>query len=196
MAELGTGRPIVFCYGFPSCGTRGATSCRRLAAAGYRALAPDMRGYGESSAPAQIEAYDLPSLCGDLIALLDEAGEEQAVFVGHDWGATVVWHLALTHPDARRRRGRPQRALRPAPAPLIELLRAALGGDFASSGSSSPASPTRRWRATCAARSPPHAHGRARGRTKPDDPRRPRWLSEDDLRVYAEAFERTGFTGA
>ena len=124
-------------------------------------------GTARGSAPAQIEAYDLPSLCGDLIALLDEAGEEQAVFVGTTGARPSSGNCAIA-PRPRRRRGRPRRALRRRLlAPPIELLRAALGEDSTSSGSSSPASPTRRWRATCAARSPPHAHGRARGRISP-----------------------------
>src|SRR5690606_22151678 len=73
-----------------------------LADAGYRVIAPDLRGYGRSSRPEEVEAYDIHHLTGDLIGLLDEAGHRDAVFVGHDWGAVVVDHVALLHPDRVR----------------------------------------------------------------------------------------------
>ena len=90
--------------------TRGATRCRALADAGYRVLAPDQRGYGRSSPTrSAVEDYDILALTGDLLALLDDVGEEQAVFVGHDWGAMVVWQLALLAPGAGGRRGGDER---------------------------------------------------------------------------------------
>ena len=101
-----------------------------LVAAGYRVIAPDQRGYGRSSAPDAVEDYDIHALTGDLVAILDDAGEEQAVFVGHDWGAIVVWNLAVLHPE--RVRGVVGMSVpfipRP-PMPPIAMLRAALLGD-------------------------------------------------------------------
>jgi pimeloyl-ACP methyl ester carboxylesterase len=73
-----------------------------LAAAGYHAVAPDMRGYGGTSRPDAIDAYDILDLTGDVLGLMDALGEERAVLVGHDWGAPVVWNLALRAPDRVR----------------------------------------------------------------------------------------------
>jgi pimeloyl-ACP methyl ester carboxylesterase len=73
-----------------------------VAAAGYRAVAPDMRGYGGSDAPAEVEQYSLLHLVGDLVGLLRALGETTAVLVGHDWGAAVVWNAALLRPDLFR----------------------------------------------------------------------------------------------
>ncbi|MEZ5557389.1 MAG: alpha/beta hydrolase [Pseudomonadales bacterium] len=74
-----------------------------LAAAGYHVIVPNQRGYGASSRPEAVTDYDIQHLCGDLTALLDHFGYERAVFVGHDWGAIVVWNLAMLHPQRVRR---------------------------------------------------------------------------------------------
>jgi len=70
-----------------------------LAAAGYHVIVPNQRGYGNSSRPSDVTAYDLAHLTGDLVALLDHFGCGNAVFIGHDWGANVVWGTALLHPN-------------------------------------------------------------------------------------------------
>ena len=98
----------------PSCRTRGATRSPRSPTAGYRVLAPDQRGYGRRRRPDAIEDYDIDHLTDDLLGLLDDIGEERAVFVGHDWGSMVVWQLALLRARARRRRRRHERAVPPA----------------------------------------------------------------------------------
>jgi pimeloyl-ACP methyl ester carboxylesterase len=93
---------VVLSHGFPE----GAYSWRHqipvLAAAGYHVIAPDQRGYGRSSVPTDVAAYGIRHLTGDLVGLLDEAGKDDAVFVGHDWGALIVWDLARLHPDRVR----------------------------------------------------------------------------------------------
>ena len=99
VSEDGQGRPVILCHGFPELAYSWRHQLPALAEAGYRAVAPDMRGYGESSIPAEIEAYDVITLTRDLVGLLDDLGEERAVFVGHDWGANVTWTLALTEPE-------------------------------------------------------------------------------------------------
>ncbi|MCU1390499.1 MAG: epoxide hydrolase, partial [Ilumatobacteraceae bacterium] len=85
---------VLLCHGFPE----GAHSWRHqmpaLAAAGYHVLAPDQRGYGTSSVPSDVSAYGIRQLTGDLAALLDDAGKDDAVFVGHDWGSLIVWEAA------------------------------------------------------------------------------------------------------
>ncbi len=97
--EAGEGPAVVLVHGFPELAYSWRYQLPALAGAGFHALAPDMRGYGGSSAPARTEAYDLPTLCADLVGLLDARGIERAVFVGHDWGGFVVWAMPLLHPD-------------------------------------------------------------------------------------------------
>jgi pimeloyl-ACP methyl ester carboxylesterase len=91
VVEHGEGPLVVFCHGFPELGFSWRHQVVALAGAGYRTLTPDLRGYGGSSRPSAIEDYDILTLCADLTGLLDEAGADDAVFVGHDWGAGVVW---------------------------------------------------------------------------------------------------------
>jgi pimeloyl-ACP methyl ester carboxylesterase len=97
--EAGAGFPVVFCHGFPELAFSWRHQLPALAAAGYRAIAPDQRGYGLSDRPAAVTDYDVTHLTGDLAGLLDALGLERAVFCGHDWGGIVVWHMALLHPD-------------------------------------------------------------------------------------------------
>ena len=80
VAELGDGPPVVLCHGFPELWYSWRHQLPALAAAGYRAVAPDLRGYGQSSAPTDVDAYDLPNVCEDMLGLLDELGEERALF--------------------------------------------------------------------------------------------------------------------
>jgi pimeloyl-ACP methyl ester carboxylesterase len=99
VTEAGSGPPVILAHGFPELGYSWRHQLPALAAAGLRALAPDQRGYGGSTCPAAIEDYDIMVLSGDLLGLLDDIGEERAVFVGHDWGAMVVWQTALLAPQ-------------------------------------------------------------------------------------------------
>src|SRR5689334_14508950 len=86
--------PVVLCHGFPETAYSWRHQIGALAAAGWRAIAPDQRGYGGTSAPADVGAYDAVALCDDLARLLDHAGAERAVFAGHDWGGAIVWEMA------------------------------------------------------------------------------------------------------
>lgn len=97
--SLGDGPPVVLCHGFPELAYSWRYQLPALADAGFRAIAPDMRGYGGSSRPEPIEAYDLVSLTDDLVGLLDALDIDRAVFVGHDWGGFVVWAMPLLHPE-------------------------------------------------------------------------------------------------
>lgn len=92
------GNPIVLCHGWPEHAFSWRHQMPALAAAGYHVIVPNQRGYGHSSQPTDVTAYDLTHLTGDLVALLDHFGYDDAVFVGHDWGANVVWGMALLHP--------------------------------------------------------------------------------------------------
>lgn len=102
VAEQGSGPLIVLCHGFPESWHSWRHQLPALAAAGFHAVAPDMRGYGQTDKPEAIDQYTLLHLVGDIVGLLDALGAEQAVVVGHDWGAPVAWHAALLRPDRFR----------------------------------------------------------------------------------------------
>jgi pimeloyl-ACP methyl ester carboxylesterase len=102
VAEAGEGPLVLLLHGFPESWYSWRHALRALADAGYHAVAPDQRGYGGSDKPHAIEAYDIVTLAGDVVALMDALGERQAVVVGHDWGAPVAWHTALLHPERVR----------------------------------------------------------------------------------------------
>lgn len=121
----------MLCHGWPELAFSWRHQVPALVAAGYHVIIPNQRGYGGSSRPAEVEAYGIEHLTGDLVALLDHFGYEHAPFVGHDWGAMVVWGLTLLHPDRvsavinlslpYQERGE---------LPWIEALEAVLGPDF------------------------------------------------------------------
>lgn len=124
-------KPIVLCHGFPEHAFSWRYQIMALAAAGYHVIVPNQRGYGNSSRPTEVTDYDIKHLTGDLIALLDHFEYKDATFVGHDWGANVVWSLALLHPERVNKvinlalpyqeRGE---------KPWIEFMEAIFGGDF------------------------------------------------------------------
>ncbi|WP_282117376.1 alpha/beta fold hydrolase [Cellulophaga baltica] len=93
------GKPILLCHGFPENAYSWRFQIPELVKAGYHVIVPNQRGYGKSSCPTEITAYSIEHLTGDLVALLDHYGYEKATFIGHDWGANIVWNLALLHPE-------------------------------------------------------------------------------------------------
>lgn len=97
--QQNAGNPIVLCHGWPEHAFSWRFQMPALAKAGYHVIVPNQRGYGNSSCPTEVTAYDIEHLSGDLVALLDHHGYEDAIFVGHDWGAMVVWGVALLHPN-------------------------------------------------------------------------------------------------
>jgi len=102
IAESGAGPPVVLCHGFPESWYSWRHQLHALAEAGFHAIAPDMRGYGQTDRPEQIDRYTLLHHVGDVVGLLDALGTETAVIVGHDWGAPVAWYAALLRPDRFR----------------------------------------------------------------------------------------------
>jgi pimeloyl-ACP methyl ester carboxylesterase len=102
VAEAGDGPLVLLLHGWPECWYSWRHQLDALAAAGYRAVAPDLRGFGESDAPESIQAYDVHRLLNDMRGLLDEYETNSAVVVGHDWGAILAWQFALLAPERVR----------------------------------------------------------------------------------------------
>lgn len=129
--ERGSGPPVVLLHGFPEIAFSWRHQLDALAAAGFRAIAPDLRGYGRSEAPPRIEDYRIEALIADVEGLLDALALESATFVGHDWGALLLWQMAMRQPARIERmiilniphypRG---------PVDPIEIMRRRLGDDF------------------------------------------------------------------
>ena len=188
------GAPVVIlAHGFPELAYSWRHQIPVLANAGYHVLAPDQRGYGGSSAPEAVEAYDIHQLTGDLVALLDSevgAGAGQAVFIGHDWGAMVVWHTALLHPD----RVRAVAGLSVPPIPRArtrptERWREKFGEDFYMLRFQEPGVADAEMAADVAT-----TMREMFVDLSPSAP--PGWISPDELAYYVREFGRTGFTGA
>jgi pimeloyl-ACP methyl ester carboxylesterase len=100
--SVGHGPLVVFCHGFPESWYSWRHQLPAVAEAGFRAMALDMRGYGGTSAPAAVDAYSMSHIVGDVVGVVAATGAEQAVVVGHDWGAMVAWYSALMRPDVFR----------------------------------------------------------------------------------------------
>jgi pimeloyl-ACP methyl ester carboxylesterase len=99
IAEAGQGPLVLLCHGWPELSYSWRHQIGAIADAGFHVVAPDMRGFGRTSAPAEIGAYTIFHNVGDMVALVAALGEKQAVIVGHDWGAPVAWHAAMFRPD-------------------------------------------------------------------------------------------------
>jgi pimeloyl-ACP methyl ester carboxylesterase len=211
----GDGFPVVLAHGFPELGYSWRHQVPALAGAGYRVVVPDQRGYGRSSRPEPVEAYDIHHLTGDLLRVLDELGEERAVVVGHDWGSMVASHLALLHPDrvaALVNMSVPH--LPRGPMPPVTAMRNALGDAFfyilyfeepGVADAELGGNPARTMRRLLAGtRTEPGAvpdpslfanDGRGFVDRLAEPEGLPAWLSQDELDHYVAEFTRTGFTG-
>ncbi len=99
IAEAGSGPLVVMCHGFPESWYSWRHQISALADAGFHAVAPDQRGYGQTDRPEAIDQYTQLHMVGDIIGLLDALGEETAIIAGHDWGAPVAWNSAMLRPD-------------------------------------------------------------------------------------------------
>jgi len=212
VAEYGHGPLVLLCHGWPELWYSWRHQLVALAAAGFRAVAPDMRGFGRTTAPDDVAAYTIFHTVGDMVALVAALGEKRAVIAGHDWGAPVAWHAALMRPDLfpavvamsvpHRRRG--------AMAPL-ETLRKAGKADYywlyfqeqaAEDEFARDPAFTLRCLFHVGFGETPRAEkmslyvDRAKGLLGP--PREiplPPWLTEADLDVFAAEYRRSGFRG-
>ena len=99
IAEMGEGPLVILVHGWPESWYSWRHQLPALAAAGFRAVAPDMRGYGKSDKPQAVDDYDIHHVTADLVGIVDALGEKNAMLVGHDWGAIVTWHAMLLHPE-------------------------------------------------------------------------------------------------
>jgi pimeloyl-ACP methyl ester carboxylesterase len=213
LAEAGSGPLVVLLHGFPELWYSWRHQLPVLAAAGYHAVAPDLRGYGGSDASAADEGYAPSNLAADVVGLLDALGAEQAVLVGHDWGANVAWACAELFPERVAGLVALSVPYRPRPpAPPSEVLRQFVGGD-------APASPYPLGVTEAELEADPHRSmrlflyalsgdaptdlaprlfkertpsGRVLDRM-PEPDELPGWLGEEDLDEYARAYAQTGF---
>jgi pimeloyl-ACP methyl ester carboxylesterase len=215
LAESGSGPTIVLCHGFPECWHSWRHQITALAQAGFHVVAPDMRGYGQSDAPKEIEQYTIFHVVGDVIGLLDALNVQGAVIVGHDWGAPVARHCALMRPD--RIRGVvglsvpffPRTPTRPSLAMPREGDSIFYQLHFCD-GSKAEIEFERDVRRTLrdlawlwSGNNPDESadslsmvrKGRPmfEGRGAPS--RLPSWITEDDIDIYVRAFKRSGFSG-
>ncbi len=100
VAEMGdTGPLVIMAHGWPESWYSWRHQITAVANAGYRVVAPDMRGYGMTDAPPQVEDYDIVNLAADMVGIVDAYGDEKAIIIGHDWGSIVAWNSVLLHPD-------------------------------------------------------------------------------------------------
>ena len=218
VAEAGEGPLVVLCHGWPESWYSWRHQLKALAEAGYHAVAPDQRGYGQTDKPEAIDQYTLLHLVGDIVGLLDALGEPTAVIAGHDWGAPVAWHAALLRPDRFRAviglsvPFRPRGSTRPttlmpqtADAMFYQLYfqepgvaEAEFERDIRSTlrqvlyGGSGD-SPRAAHRASGEVGMVPRNGGFLTGRNNPET--LPAWLTEADVDFYAGEFRKSGFRG-
>lgn len=210
-----SGAPIILCHGFPEIAFSWRHQIRALADAGRWVVAPDQRGYGLSSRPDAVDDYDMEHLTGDLVGLLDNLRVERAIFCGHDWGGIVAWQMPLLHPDRVAGIIGLNTPFQPRyPIDPIALFKSAFGPDmyivwFQTAGDADAALAAdvektlrffMRKPAALAAFNQPakeassFAFKAALARFDPTN-RESQLLDDEELAVFVEAFERTGFTG-
>ena len=218
LLEAGEGPLVVLLHGFPELGFSWRHQLAALAEAGYRVVAPDQRGYGQTDRPDAVEAYTLCHLVGDVVGLVHALGEKRAALIGHDWGSAVAWTCALLRPDIFEAVGLlsvPYLAglwSGPPPTALMKQLLAGgqmlyqlyfqepgkadqdLARDARDSmlrlfvGAAGGIPPQQRWRFLY-----PSSEAFLDTLAKVD--RLPPWLSDEELQFFAGEFARTGFTG-
>jgi pimeloyl-ACP methyl ester carboxylesterase len=206
---------VVLAHGFPELAYSWRQQIPVLADAGYHVLAPDQRGYGGSSRPDAIEAYNIHELTADIVGLLDDVGAERAAWVGHDWGAIMVWNAPLLHPDRVAAVAALSVPVVPrAKVPPTQALRRTFGENFFymlyfqepgvadAELNGDPARTMRRLmggepalndQSAALRMLAPGPEGFIDRLAEPDG--LPDWISHDELDHYISEFSRTGFTG-
>jgi pimeloyl-ACP methyl ester carboxylesterase len=209
---------VVLLHGFPECWYSWRHQLPALAAAGYRAVAPDQRGYGRSDAPQAVAAYALPDMVGDVVSLTRALGASRFAVVGHDWGAPVAWLTALLRPDLVC--GVVGLSVTPplprqGDTPPLAVMNALFQGRFYWTYFNRPgladaefaADPERTFRAFLYGASgdnprndpqPPQPLVQGDGSflgSLDDTKRIPSWVTEDDIAVFVAEYAKNGFTG-
>ena len=217
VAETGEGFPVVFCHGFPEMWYSWRHQMKALAEAGFRAIAPDQRGYGETECPAPIEAYTQRKLVGDIVGMLDALGIGKCVIVGHDWGGAVAWNTALMARDSVERVVGVNTPFMPrSPIKPTDAMRAMAAGGFhyvlyfqtpGVAEAELEQDVDRSLRAfyqdppevdpTEIRKAPPGVWGQPGGGLLARFPDRPhgKFLTDEDFQVFMRAFKKTGFRG-
>src|ERR1700730_5464204 len=215
IAEQGTGPTVLLCHGFPELWYSWRHQLSALAAAGFHAVAPDMRGYGQTDAPQEIDRYTLLHAVGDTVGLLDALGIARAVIAGHDWGATVAWLAAQLRPDRfsavialsvpYRTRGtvQPTSVMPRTDDAVWYQLYFQEPGVAEAEFDRNVRTSFRIGRINVSGDAPPRTHpfgmvslpGGLFGRVPPVPPPLPAWLTEADIDYYTSEFTRTGFRG-
>lgn len=219
VAEAGAGPLVVLCHGFPESWYSWRHQLVALANAGFHAVAPDQRGYGQTDRPEAIDQYTLLHLAGDIVGLVEALGVQTAVVVGHDWGAPVAWHAALFRPDRFRgvaglsvpyfRRGsiRPTTVMPRTPDAIFYQLYFQEPGVAESELEKDPRTTIRRLvvgSSGDAPRGSPDRPSHGPGMVPRqggllglggDPPALPSWLTEEDVDFFAGQFAKSGFRG-
>lgn len=216
--EAGSGPLVLLIHGFPELGISWRSQVPTLADAGFHAVAPDMRGYGGTDKPADAADYSILHLVGDMVDLVRALGETECIVVGHDWGAPVAWHCALTRPDVFRAvfalsaPFQPRRPKGPPTAAMAAISRRlGLGDLYINRFQADDAHVPFEVDVATALRKAFHAYDGATpdGRqstgfipegqdflsTVPDDATLPPWMSPDHFAEYVAAFAAGGFKG-
>jgi pimeloyl-ACP methyl ester carboxylesterase len=188
---------IVMLHGFPELGWSWRHQIPALAEAGYHLYVPDLRGFGLSDSPEAVEDLDVIEHAADVLALIDHAGRDTAVVIGHDWGADVAWKTAWMHPDrVSAVCGISVPYVRRAHAAPLGLLREGLGDDFyivwfqeVGPAEEALSKDVRRTMSTKRQWDPAWAAN------ENENPPTPAFMTDDELQVYVDAYERTGFRG-
>ena len=198
VAEQGEGeRVLVLLHGFPELGFSWRHQIPALADAGYRVIVPDLRGFGLSDVPESVESYAIDVLALDVLTLLDDAGVDTGIVIGHDWGADVAWKTAWMHRERVSAVAGLSVPFAPrAPAPPVEILRGNLGEDFYIVWFQTPgvaeealSRDVRRTLTTSRVWTADWAEDTG------EDTSPPHFMGDEELSVYVRAFERTGFAG-
>jgi pimeloyl-ACP methyl ester carboxylesterase len=218
IAEAGEGPLVLMAHGFPELWYSWRHQLTALAEAGYHAVAPDIRGYGDSDKPQEISDYSMRNHMADLLGILDDIGEEKAVIMGHDWGAPMAWNSAALHPDRYRAVvGLSVPYLPRGPMAPMQMLRAMFQDNFfymiyfqdegvAEKEFESDVRESMRafqWGASGEGRDNPAFAAAMTGKKAgagffegmPKVEGTPPWMTEADLDVYVAAFEKSGFRG-
>jgi len=214
VAQAGHGPLIVLVHGWPESWYSWRHQIAALAAAGYRVAAVDVRGYGGSDKPHPIEAYSIKEIAADIAGLVDGLGEKQAILIGHDWGAPIVWNTSLFFPDkVRAVAGLSVPHTGRGPAPRIELYRNVYKDRFFYQlYFQEPGVAEAEFEAdfrTALRKTYYQASGEGRKAgprpSKPADAKYldglidpnpfPNWMTESDLDYYVSQFEQSGFRG-